>query len=72
MKSIVLGGGCFWGVEAYFKQLPGVTDTEVGYINGIGETNYKKVCQGSGHAEAVFLHYDEEIISLKICFIFFS
>ena len=65
MKSIVLGGGCFWGVEAYFKQLDGVTDTEVGYINGNGETNYKEVCKGSGHAEAVLIHYDEEMISLK-------
>lgn len=65
MKSIVLGGGCFWGVEAYFKQLEGVTDTEVGYINGIGETTYKEVCEGSGHTEAVLLKYDEEVISLK-------
>lgn len=65
MKSIVLAGGCFWGVEAYFKQLPGVTDSEVGYINGHGETTYQKVCSGSGHAEAVLLHYDEEHISLK-------
>lgn len=65
MKSIVLGGGCFWGVEAYFKQLEGVLDTEVGYINGNGETTYKEVCEGSGHAEAVLLKYDEERISLK-------
>jgi methionine-S-sulfoxide reductase len=65
MKSIVLGGGCFWGVEAYFKQLNGVTDTEVGYINGVGATTYKAVCESSGHAEAVLLHYDEELISLK-------
>lgn len=65
MKSIILGGGCFWGVEAYFKQLTGVSETEVGYINGPGDTNYNKVCEGSGHVEAVFLHYDEEIISLK-------
>ncbi len=65
MKSIVLGGGCFWGVEAYFKQLEGVTDTEVGYINGDGDTNYKEVCDGSGHAEAVLIKYDDDIISLK-------
>ena len=65
MKSIVLAGGCFWGVEAYFKQLEGVSDTEVGYINGPGETSYKEVCNGSGHAEAVLIHYDENLISLK-------
>jgi methionine-S-sulfoxide reductase len=65
MKSIVFAGGCFWGVEAYFKQLEGVQDTEVGYINGPGETTYKEVCEGSGHTEAVLLHYDDQIISLK-------
>ena len=65
MKSIVFAGGCFWGVEAYFKMLEGVNDTEVGYINGPGETTYKEVCAGSGHTEAVLLHYDEEKISLK-------
>ena len=65
MKSIVLAGGCFWGVEAYFKQLNGVIDTEVGYINGNGETSYEEVCNASGHAEAVLIKYDDEVISLK-------
>lgn len=65
MKTIVFAGGCFWGVEAYFKQLEGVIDTEVGYINGNGETTYKEVCEGSGHAEAVVVKFDEEVISLK-------
>ncbi len=65
MKTIVFAGGCFWGVEAYFKQLEGVVDTEVGYINGDGSTNYKEVCAGSGHAEAVYIEYDNDVISLK-------
>lgn len=65
MKTIIFAGGCFWGVEAYFKQLEGVTDTEVGYVNGNGETTYQEVCAGSGHAEAVLIRYDEETISLK-------
>lgn len=65
MKSIVFAGGCFWGVEAYFKQIEGVTDTEVGYIAGEGETTYKEVCNASGHAEAVYITYDNEMISLK-------
>ena len=34
MKKIVLGGGCFWGMEAYFKRYDGVLKTEVGYANG--------------------------------------
>ncbi len=65
MKSIVFAGGCFWGVEAYFKQLDGVNDTEVGYINGPGATNYREVCAGSGHAEAVLIKFDDSVISLK-------
>lgn len=65
VKSIVFAGGCFWGVEAYFKQLDGVTDTEVGYINGDGSATYQEVCAGSGHAEAVLIKYDEDRISLK-------
>jgi methionine-S-sulfoxide reductase len=65
MKSIVFAGGCFWGVEAYFKQLDGVKDTEVGYIGGAGEATYEAVCAGSGHAEAVHIVYDEQTISLN-------
>lgn len=65
MKSIVFAGGCFWGVEAYFKQLDGVKDTEVGYIGGTGEATYDAVCSGSGHAEAVHIVYDEDQISLN-------
>jgi len=65
MKTIVMAGGCFWGVEAYFKQLDGVTETCTGYINGEGQPTYEQVCNYSGHAEAVMITYNEEIISLK-------
>ena len=65
MKSIVFAGGCFWGVEAYFKQLDGVTDTSVGYINGDGKATYEEVCNQKGHAEAVHIIFDEEVVSLK-------
>ena len=34
MKKIALGGGCFWGVEKFFSKIPGVVETEVGYVNG--------------------------------------
>lgn len=65
MKSIVFAGGCFWGVEAYFKQLNGVTATLTGYINGEGYASYEEVCNASGHAEAVHITFDEEVISFK-------
>ena len=65
MKTIVFAGGCFWGVEAYFKMIDGVIDTEVGYIAGPGATSYQEVCKGAGHAEAVFIQYDGDKVSLR-------
>ncbi len=66
MKTIIFAGGCFWGVEAYFKRLNGVMETTVGYIDGYTENpTYKEVCDGSGHAEAVRIAYDEAKISLE-------
>jgi len=60
MKSIILAGGCFWGIEAYFKLASGVTYTRVGYIDGDTEyPTYEEVCSGSNHAEALYLEYDE-------------
>lgn len=61
MKKIVVAGGCFWGVEAYFRDLKGVTYTEVGYANGnIENPTYKQVCNGEAtHAEATLIEYNE-------------
>ncbi|MDX9691296.1 MAG: peptide-methionine (S)-S-oxide reductase MsrA [Acholeplasmataceae bacterium] len=66
MKSIVLAGGCFWGVEAYFQQLKGVTDTSVGYVDGNKKNpTYKEVCNGvASHTEACQVFYDEHVITL--------
>lgn len=65
IKEIYLAGGCFWGVEAYFKEIKGVVDTEVGYANGKTEqTTYEEVA-ATDHAETVHIKYDNEIISLE-------
>ena len=65
MKTIIIAGGCFWGVEAYFKLVDGVEDTTVGYIAGQkAHPTYQEVCYGSGHAEAVWIQYDETVVSL--------
>lgn len=66
MKSIVLAGGCFWGVEEYFSRIPGVQNTTVGYANGTTkEPTYKEVCTGqTGHAEVVRIDYDPLQVSL--------
>lgn len=67
MRKITLAGGCFWGIEAYFQRVKGITKTIVGYIDGLTENpSYKEVCSGSGHAEAVYIEYDESIINLKL------
>lgn len=66
MNEIILGGGCFWCLEAAFQLLNGVESVQSGYAGGTKETaTYKEVCSGkTNHAEVVKIIYDPEIISL--------
>lgn len=64
MKEIYLAGGCFWGVEAYFRKIYGIIETKVGYANGkVIETNYNLLKQ-TEHAETVYIRYDSNKIHL--------
>ena len=62
--EIYLAAGCFWGTEAYFKLVPGVLETEVGYANGASDqTSYQEVAQ-TGHAETLKITYDPHKLHL--------
>jgi peptide-methionine (S)-S-oxide reductase len=66
MNKLVLGGGCFWCVEAVFSNVKGVFKAISGYAGGARKNpSYEQVCTGvSGHAEVVEISYDEEVITM--------
>ncbi|MCY4672800.1 MAG: peptide-methionine (S)-S-oxide reductase MsrA [Bacteroidetes bacterium] len=60
MEKATFGAGCFWGIEEMFRQLPGVTETAVGYSGGQTKNpTYHEVCsKHTGHAEVVSITFD--------------
>jgi peptide-methionine (S)-S-oxide reductase len=66
-RKATFGAGCFWGVEAAFRQIDGVSGTRVGYAGGqLDNPTYEDVCSHTtGHAEVVEVTYDDEVVSYE-------
>lgn len=74
-ETVTLGGGCFWCIEAIYKELNGIINVISGYAGGtVKNPTYEQVCSGTtGHAEVIQIMFNPEIITFKkILEIFFS
>ena len=67
LETAILAGGCFWGVEELFRQLPGVIETNVGYTGGTTPNpTYPDVKKGqTGHAESIRILFDPKLQSFE-------
>jgi peptide-methionine (S)-S-oxide reductase len=75
MENATFGAGCFWGVESFFREVPGVADAVSGYAGGaVANPTYRQVCTDTtGHAEVVQVTYDPAQVSYdRLLDVFFA
>lgn len=67
MEQAIFAAGCFWGVQYYFDQIPGVVSTTAGYTGGATEnpTYEDVISHTTGHAEAVLIEFDPQVVSYE-------
>jgi len=67
MEQAIFAAGCFWGIQFYFDQVPGVIKTTVGYTGGHTENpSYEDVCSHTtGHAEATLIEFDPKDVTYE-------
>ena len=67
MRKALIGAGCFWGIEEYYRNIDGVLDTKVGYSGGHTKNpTYEDICTGkTEHAEVVQIVFDPDIIQYE-------